>query len=246
MSAITSSVGTIGAAVCASTALAGSVTIQSSSRGSISLNSGTLNNVFNSQPNNFTAGALKKAHNQLNNAGISTEGMVTIVLADTDAGLSLMTLIDDENGPPGNGKDTKLNVTSSAPSDAMAFVNSIGDNGTVNDDGETISGSQEFFWDAENRGDAIAWAGLGEGDNGNFSFEVVDGEDGTFPGLNESGTFQFVSFGANGWEVVATSDFLDGMFDFDFSFSGVVVPLPPALLLGLAGLAGVAFVRRLR
>ena len=246
MSARRSLTGAVALALSSSLCHAGSVTLDSSSLGSVSLNSGTLNNVFGNDPSNFTWSALKKAHNQLNNAGISTEGVVTIVLADTDAGLSLMALVDDENGPPGDGKDTKLNITSNAPSDAMVFINSVGDDAEVTDDGDIVTGSQEFFWDSENRGDAIAWAGLGEGDNGSFSFEFVGGENGSFPGLNQSNTFQFVSFGANGWEVVATSSFLDGVFGFDFAFSGSVVPVPPAVLLGFVGLAGVAFVRRLR
>jgi hypothetical protein len=246
MSAFRSWSGAIAVALTSSWCLAGTVTVDSSSLGSITLNSGTLNNVFGNNPTKFTWQALKKAHNQLNNAGISTEGMVTIVLADTDAGLSLLALVDDENGPPGNGKDTTLSVNADAPSDSMVFVNSLADEADISDDGSSMNVDMDFFWDSEKRGDAVAWAGLGQGDEGDFSFEVVAGEDGTFQGLNESNTFQFVSFGANGWEVVANGSFLEGVFGFDFAFSGSVVPIPPAALLGFAGLAGVALLRRSR
>lgn len=226
------------------TAHAASVIVEGSSIGSVTLQAGTMYEAFGGSPipHHFTTSSLTAIHNTLNSSGINTNGVVTFLLAETSAGLSFMALIDHETGSGLSLPDSLLGMHSEAPSGSGYFINGLLDFISVHDNGTTIEAEGAFIWDSDYHGDAVAWAGLSEGDSGTFNFGSIKGLLSTFNGLDKSDTFQFLTFGENGWEVAALGSFVNGAFGFSFQ----VVPIPPAALVGAAGLVGVIVVRRRR
>ncbi len=184
----------------------------------------------------FTEGEMTTVHEALGTSGIETDGRVTFVLAETDAGLSFMTLIDASIASPlsGGGADSLLGMTTVAPVTVDRYMNFEGDDET---DWELGGGGTQIFdavysWDSGKEGDGFAWGGIVEGDAITFDFTdygaVLDPDD----------PLQFVSYGAKGWEIVASSGFTAAD---QFAFSLVAVPAPGAVsLLAIALIAVVS------
>lgn len=203
--------------------------------------------VFGGAPlGEFTNDALRSIHGVLNAAGVSTNGWITVIAAmvDTDgvAGAdqtALLWLVDDEiAGDSGNPVPSTIDFQTgiTKASDAAAWINDVRENITVSTDapGFDKQAFGRFTWLDDRRGDAFAWSGLGTGDTGNFRF-LSPQWDG-FEGI------QFVSYDAahDSWSVLES--FIGSGALQAFSFT--VIPLPPALLTGLAGLAGLGVIRR--
>ena len=221
------------------TAHATSVTIDALG-GPLTLQSGNLSGLFQgADPHKFSAGDLHDVHDALQADGITTNGFVTFLLADTYEGLSFLSLIDDNNVAGSAGVESMLGMSTTGPSTANYFINDIAtENMTINDPfgiNTTVIG--DFSWD-NNGGDAFAWTGLGEGDAFTFNFTEMAGD--ALAGVD---TFQFVTWNGQAWEVVDAANF-NGEGQFAFTFT--VVPLPAPVLMGLVGLAGVIAVRRRR
>jgi len=200
---------------------------------------------------NFLSGPeLRDLHNSLNAAGISTDGVVTFLLADTGAGLTLYTLVDN-NATIGSGAiDAILGMSSTTVASAGYVMNDLGvDLANYSTDGTTQTVSGDYFWHPDGGADGMAWTGLNIGDTGNFDFTAYmgDGETAanntTFAGLNSSDTFQFISWNGAAWDNVMSGSFDDSG---SFSFAFAIVPLPPAVALGLAGIGLVTVARRRR
>src|SRR5262245_36562563 len=224
-------------------ASAGTITI-SPVGGGISLNSGDLTStVFGSSKPAWGPGSLAGVHSALNAAGIDTEGKVTFVPADTDHGLSLMVLIDREVAPPPPASTGRLQMASSG-SAGLTYINNIAETVAMSGgpNGSRVA-SANFVWNASGGGDAFAWANLHEGDTMSFRFLRPSG--GT--GLLDSSTFQFITWGAGGWEVIQLSN-PDTLFDASgsYGFGGRVVPLPSAFAMGALPLMAAAAIRRRR
>ena len=103
-----------------------------------------------------------------------------------------------------------------------------------------LTASGEFSWN-DNRGDGFAWTRLADGDGVTFNFSQIQGaglETGDF-------SFQFVSFNGDSWNVIDMGEWTDDG-QFAFSFMVTMIPLPTPVLMGIAGLAGVALLRRRR
>jgi hypothetical protein len=225
-----------------SSAFAGSITITPVG-GGITLNSGDLTStVFGSVKPTWGAGSLASVHNALNAAGIDTEGKVTFVPADTNHGLALLVLVDREVAPPPPASTGHLQMASSGVGSGLTYINNIASTVmlTTGADGSRVA-SANFVWNANGGGDAFAWANLHEDDAVSFRFLRPSG--GT--GLIEPSTFQFVTWGANGWEL-AQLPAGDTLFDAEgsYTFGGRVVPLPSAFAMGGLSLLAATAIRR--
>jgi hypothetical protein len=182
----------------------------------------------------LTEGEMASVHAVLNDAGIATDGYVTLLLANTQAGLTFASLIDSNNGDLGAGPglaDSTLAMASTAPISLDYYVNAEG--GDLTDWTDLGNGLQKFEalfgWDDLDEGDGFAWGSLAMGDSVSFHFTDVNAQ-----GLDPDAPFQFVSYQGGDWSVVASGDFTPAH---QFVFSFQVLPAPGALcLLGIAGL----------
>ncbi len=219
------------------------------------MDSGNLPGTAGSASHFLSGPELRGLHQSLNAAGISTDGVVTFVLANTDAGLSLFALVDNNNVAGGNAIDAVLGMTSTTVASAGYVMNDLGvDIAGYSTDGSTQTLFGDYFWHPDGGADGMAWTGLQMGDTGTFDFSAILGEqnqDGpagagnnsTFAGLAASDTFQFITWNGSAWQSIMNGSFNEvGMFSFAFA----IVPLPPALALGLAGLGIVAVARKRR
>lgn len=212
--------------------------------GGLTVSSGELSGLFGSDggDHEFTNNELTTIHNALHGDGISTDNMVTFMLADTAAGLSFVVLFDDITQTAPGSDVTRVGMSSTAPSTTDFEINDITlDPWTESDPfGVDRTVDAEMGWLTSRGADGFATTGLTEGDGVSFNFTDIEGE--AFAG---DSPFQFVSWdaAAGKWVTVAQGDWTgDGQFAFTFA----VVPLPAPVLLGLAGLAGVAVMRRRR
>ena len=223
----------------AATAHAESVLIDAQG-GPITLHSGNLMSIFaSSSAHDFTGSDLSDVHSALQAYGVNTDGLVTFLLAETADGLGFFALMDDFNQGGGAATDSSIGFSSTAPLSADYWINSlVNDDITVNSFGSTTTASGTFQWN-DNRGDAFAWTDLQHGDCATFNFSEMEGD-----ALMSQEAFQFVTWNGDAWEVIDVAGWSqDGQFAFSFI---TLVPLPAPLLLGLAGLAGVAIIRRRR
>lgn len=219
--------------------VSGDVIQVSNSNDTFLLYSHAISGVFDTDSPSFSTTNLAQLHTTLNNWGIDTDGKITILPVDTSAGLSFITLIDEELGIDENGIDGILGLTSTAPVTVNMFINDS------NQDTWTLIqppfGSQTlgatFIWGSLGSGDGFAWAGLSLGDALSYNFTDLDGDGGAIG----AEAFQFVSWNNDAWDVVASSGFKT---DGTSVFTGMVVPTPPAALL-LAAL-GLKYCRRRR
>ena len=217
----------------AGAAQAGSVVIDAVG-GPIMLKSGDLPGLFTDGAlHDFTSVENKALCDSLRADGVTTDGLITFLLADTSDGLSFITLVDDANvgGDQGNPNLVGMSSTEYGINDLGYDILDISDPFNIT---TTASGTFDWF---DNRGDGFAWSNLQDGDGVTFSFERMAGE-----ALVAEDTFQFVNWNGDAWQVVDTANWTEnGQFAFSFV---TIVPLPAPLLLGLAGLAGVAVYRR--
>jgi hypothetical protein len=228
----------IGALGFAGVAQAGSVVIDAVG-GPIMLKSGDLSSLLaGAAPHTISPTENRDVLEALQADGISTNGMISFLLADTSDGLGFIALIDDDTVGGDPGPANLIGMSSTAPSSTEYWINDFGyDILDISDPFNittTASGTFEWF---ENRGDAFAWTNLQDGDGVTFSFEDLETS-----ALNEEDPFQFVTWNGDGWQVVDTADWTEnGQFAFSFV---TIVPVPAPMLLGVAGLAGVALYRR--
>ena len=202
------------------------------------LNSGPVTNLFGGTQHSFAASLLQDVHHDLHQSGINTDGVITVLLADTDSGLSLMALFDDNTSPLPSRSYSSIDMSSTAPTTSRYYVNDMNDPMVMAMGTGFQTANAAFQW-RDNRGDAFAWTNLHAGDELTFGFDSVEGE-----ALSDDFAFQFVNWTGQGWEIVGTGEFFQGEDDKQYFFAASVVPLPAPVLLGLAGLGVVAFARR--
>ena len=196
---------------------------------------------------------LRSMHESLNAAGIQTDGVVTFMLAETDAGLALFTLVDNNAVVGAGAIDAILGMSSTTVATAGYVMNDLGvDLPNYSNNGTTQTVSGDYFWHPDGGADGMAWTNLQLGDTGTFDFTAYMGgqEDGpaggggsasTFAGLDSSETFQFITWNGDTWATIMNGSFSEGGL---FSFAFAIVPLPPAVAMGLAGLGVLALARK--
>jgi hypothetical protein len=215
--------------------------------GGLTLRSGDLSStVFAGSKPAWSDASLASAHAALNAAGIATDGKVTILPADTDHGLALLVLIDREIAPVAPIANGHLHMDTVGAGSNLAYINDVSDAINITAGGGPSSfASADFVWNSNGGGDGFAWANLVTGNNMTFRFQRPSAGD---LGLIDPATFQFVTWTASGWQLVAIPTNLATFSDTgEFSFSAIVaVPLPTSV--GLAGmpLLGMALIRRRR
>ncbi|MEZ6233627.1 MAG: hypothetical protein R3B68_05520 [Phycisphaerales bacterium] len=217
--------------------------------GTFTLNPGNLSpTVFGAPPPTFGNNALAFIHSQLAGDGINTNNIITIVAAQTDSGLALFALIDEEVSGFKNF-DARLDMVSVAKDE-----NNNGLVGWVNDDGGeliqvannnpiagTYTHNTTFQWDTNGKGDAFAVSDIELGDNGSFVFNPLTG----FGSFGVSRGFQYVSFDNGMWNVVGSGQFNGSAANpTSTSLDWRVIPLPHAGAMSLAGLGLVGLRRR--
>ncbi len=225
--------------------------------GEVLMRSGSVDGVFSTMSPVFSSSDLEAIHEDLNDDGVATDGLVTSILLDTaDGSLAWAVLVDSENpdedfrGAP----DSALEMSTTGNATHMEFINDSGsDIDTVIVPGSSKTAFGFFRWESATEGDAFAWDNLLTGDS--FSFDFFEDTDITGPFGDRGGLpsnidgFQFVSFNRNteAWEVVAMGDFTQTQPGNppQFSFSvNILVPTPQAALMGFAGIGGLGVIRR--
>lgn len=230
--------------VAAGSATAGSVIVDGLG-GAVVMSSKSVPGVFDAPGPDFSNDAMVALHDDIHGSGITTDGMVTFVLADTTDGLGFIALVDDESASrTGDRLPTELSMSTTGPDSLNHWINDV-DSADItmffDPPTRTQTAAGHFGWNADGRGDGFAWSNLAAGDFVTFNFGRGGPGDDSFPGLNEANPFQFVSWNGEDWEVVANSVFSEGDA---FAFSFTVIPLPAPFLLGAAGLAIVGIARR--
>lgn len=196
-------------------------------------------------PSTFTGNALVSLHSDINGSGVATDGMVSIILAETNFGLSLMALIDDQTpGASFQSTTGTLGFTSTVSRSDVTGPNQwINDNSpgaiggdiqvAIDEPGNLQFAGGLFRWDAVSEmGDGFGWSDLRTGDS------IAMG----FTEFSDMG-FQFLSWDGSSWSVVEAAEFSVGG---QFAYTATVIPLPAGASLGLIGLAAVAGARRRR
>jgi hypothetical protein len=102
----------------------------------------------------------------------------------------------------------------------------------------------ELDWNSNGAGDGFGWANLAAGNTLTFHFDRT----GANLGLDDAGTFQFVTWNGSSWQLVSLStqdSSFTGAGEYGFSLL-VSVPLPAGAAMGALPLAGLAMIRRRR
>jgi hypothetical protein len=181
---------------------------------------------------------VEQVHTALHADGITTDGFVTLLFADSGGALSFFALVDDPFGQGSFGQITELLMTSVAPSSSEYWINDVGGDldSVVTADGMTTL-ETSYRWN-NGAADGMAWSGLAPGDEVAFSFSPLG--DGT--ALSGPLPYQFVTGTQDGWSATRYEGYGDdGSFDFSFT---IPVPEPSTLL--MAGVLGLVAQRRRR
>jgi hypothetical protein len=224
--------------------------------GGLTMNSANLSSIlFTSSSPTFAVADMYNVQEHIldHSSGIDLNSKVTIILAETSMGLSILSLNDLQEAPSrgASDADTALGFSSTAYSTAARMVRDVDGTITQTESAGLQTAAGFFEWDSTNQGSAFAWTELVAGDYGTFNFHSGDQESEppypypTFPGLNASDTFQFLTWDDvdSEWELVNTSSFSSNN---QFSFAFNVLPVPSALGIGAAGLLGLVSMRRRR
>jgi len=192
----------------------------------------------------ITDSVLKTIHDDVN-ANVATDGKITVLALDTDHGLALFNLVDDQNIlGPGGAANATLGFSTNVDKPSADWVNDAGSDLTSTQVGvnPTVSIVQgDFKWDNTAAGDAFAWANLDSGDSGGVLFSKTN-----LSTFSNPKPIQFVTWTGTKWMISGTEDFKSGN-NASYSFT-VAVPLPPAVWAGLSlmGMMGVQGIRRQR
>ena len=204
----------------------------------VNMGSGDLSHLLQTGGEAFSDDDMASLDATLQASGIQTANRISVLIAETGAGLSLITLFDGQTGG-GTGVPTVVTATSFIP-DTATWQYNIEAGGSFDSfplGNETVL-SGGFSWGSGIESEAFAISNLQTDDVGSISFnEVVPG------GLVANQTIQLLTSNGGVWSVADTFDFLpapQGGPDFEyFSFRIGPIPGPAALaVLAIAGLAG--------
>jgi hypothetical protein len=196
------------------------------------LMSGALPSMFGDPTDSITADDLTALNDSLVSAGIDTIGHVSVILAETSRGLSLITLFDGDDGnSPGQPPTSLLGVQLMWQGEDTSLVNQdAGGSWTVSPAGDDLIGAGAFQWQQGLSYEALALTSL-------INMQTVEMQ------LFDLGLFnmdeqvlQLVTFGNSGaWEVAGTAAFSD---EHDIVVEAtIMIPSPATLaILVLAGL----------
>ena len=212
--------------------------------GPVKMNAVDLPDILDGQAPDFSDNELSGVHTVLNANGIATDGYVTFLLANTDAGLSFLSLVDnpDPIGAGNGGLTSEMLISTTGPDTLSAWFNADGDDQTSDIGfGDSRTAQAIWTWDGDDEGRGFAWSNLQNGDTVSMFFR----DRGT-PALggDQHPVFQFISYEDGEFQQVATAEFTIAD-QYVFSFFTIPGPGAVALLCGAAGLAGTSRRRRI-
>ena len=203
----------------------------------VNIASGEFAEILKSPGSVFSAEDMAHVDSTLQAQGLTTEGHISIMLAETGAGLSIITLMDGVDTPTPPGEQTRVGLTSFVPTTATWQYN-IDAGGTFDSFpiGDQIVLSGAFEWQSGVNSEVLAISNLADLDIGTIALNsIIPG------GLTPNQSIQILTSDAGNWSVAAEFDFeatkdnetLMQYFDFEIT----AIPAPAALgLLALAGL----------
>jgi len=220
--------GAISALVLTGTACADFVTVDDIG-GSVVMHAGDLPALFQGGPTDFTNGDLDWVHLALNGSGVQTDGFVTFMLANTDAGLTFITLVDEPGAGGPDPLDSQLLMSTTAPDTLTRFVNADANDDVAWFAFDGIQTQQALWqWDGADEGQGFAWGNLHNGDFVSMFFTDQGTPALTGNAASQGRPFQFLSFNGEDWEQVAVRDFTAAD---QFAFTFTAVPAPGAIAL---------------
>jgi uncharacterized protein (TIGR03382 family) len=228
-----------GAGLLASSALAGIIHV-SPIGGGIDLTSGEIGApVFGPGPD-WAHSSIAALHASINASGVTTDGKVTFAALDSDHGLAMVALVDQDTGVPGADVPATVHMDGVSDGTSLSFTSDplfISPPSTT-----TRVATGEFNWNSNGSGSGFGWANLHDGSTITWRFQ----KSGPL-GLDEPATFQFVTWNGEGWSLIpvdpAQASF-SASGEFGFSSNVTLVPAPGALALG--ALAASLLLRRRR
>jgi hypothetical protein len=233
----------------ASGAAADTVSISGMGDG-VTLNSGPMGtNVVGANQSVWSHVSLIAANAALHASGISTNGKVTILAANTSRGLSVMALFDDDVAGQVPISMGNVGMSTFATGTNMSYVNAGANNVTITPNGSaSCSATGTVQWNSNGGGNGFAWTGLTATNTVSYHFSRVASQP---MGLTSPSTFQFATWNGAGWELVPIANsFLsfdvNGNFGFSGQFTTTVIPLPAGGAMAGIGLLGLGLVRRRR
>ena len=208
----------------------------------VNIASGEFADILKSPGTMFSAADMEEVDTTLQAQGLTTSGRISIMLAETGAGLSLITLMDGVDTPTPPGEETRVGMTSFVPITSTWQYN-IDAGGTFDSFpvGDQVVLSGAFLWDSGVNNEVFAISSLADLDIGTIVLNSI------LPGgLTPNQTIQILTSDAGNWSVAATFDFEANkdnktlMQYFDFEITGIPAPAT----LGMIALAGLARRRR--
>ncbi|MDP7028779.1 MAG: hypothetical protein QF733_00995 [Phycisphaerales bacterium] len=210
---------------------------------SMTLNGETIDLTAGSIPGLFAEGGsvispadLGEIQDSLNAAGIETRGHLSIMLAETEQGLSLINLFDGVDGTaPGTPPTSVLGCQLVWEGIDTTMVNlDAGGTWVVSPGGgDLLVGVGAFQWQADISYEAMSMTDLSIGQSLYLQFNDL--------GLHDMSdeVLQLITFsGAAGWQVEQTVGFTDDVIAIDATVT-VIIPAPAALaVLAAAGIRG--------
>lgn len=201
----------------------------------VDLYAASIESIFATPGGEFSALDLEVVADTLVSGGISTQGYISLLMADTADGFSLIALFDGLEAPPADDSPVHsllgVNALWQGAQDTSRAYTGPG-SWMANASGDGWVGGGAFAWQHEVSSAGLAFSALQEGQT--FDIDLID------LGLLEMQPqlFQLISFNGNaGFTVEATGEFdADGQIGFT-AVVEIVIPAPASLtLLSIAGL----------
>lgn len=225
---------------------AGSVVVNAG--GTFTLEAGDLSaTVFGGSEPAWSAASLEATHSTLRRAGIDTDGKVTIAAAQTSHGLALLVLVDEYVGTSSSMQFADLRMQSLASGAGLSHIADSNKGARLESGMDGVQAADVTYkWNANGAGEGFAWTQLGAGDSMDFRFSRPAAS----TGLDQTSTFQFVSWTGTTWELLrAPQNSFNSRHQFEFSaevIQTVMVPTPTAAVLACAPLLVLGATRRRR
>ena len=190
------------------------------------LNGGSMSGTLSDGVQIFSSEDLAFMQSELQADGISTQGHITMFLAETEDGWSFVSLFDGNGSGTPSGNNSFLNFNSSTSIEANRHWNT--DSGgtpawwDLGNQTQLVDGA--FEWESGVNSEGFAWGNMDPGMSGTATY-INMGLDQLIP----QGMFQFLTWGSEGWEVAFTADFQDANDTLSLAFK--VIPAPGAVAL---------------